>query len=114
MCIRDSDSAGSQVLSSLVEKLSGQSLFDYLNDRIFRKLGTLQTATILKTRNGDSWGDSALVCTSRDMASFARFVMNYGAWQGEQLLNEAYLRAATDVYKRQIQDSSALPRLYWN
>ena len=89
------DSAGSQVLSSLVEKLSGQSLFDYLNDRIFRKLGTFQTATILKTRNGDSWGDSALVCTSRDMASFARFVMNYGAWQGEQLLNEAYLRAAT-------------------
>lgn len=89
------DSAGSQVLSSLVEKLSGMSLFDYLNEKIFKKLGTFQTATILKTRNGDSWGDSALVCTSRDMASFARFVMNYGSWKGERLMNEAYLRAAT-------------------
>lgn len=89
------DSPGSQVLSSLVEKLSGQSLFDFLNERIFKHLGTFKTATILKTPNGDSWGDSALVCTPRDMASFARFVMNYGVWDGKRLMNEEYLRVAT-------------------
>lgn len=89
------DSAGSQVMASLVEKMSGMSLFDYLNEKIFRHLGTFKTATILKTRNGDSWGDSALVCTSRDMMSFARFVMNYGVWNGKRLMNEEYLRAAT-------------------
>ena len=89
------DSAGSQVLSSLVEKLSGKSLFDFLYDRIFRHLGTFRTATILKTPNGDSWGDSALICTPRDMASFARFVMNYGTWNRVRLMNEAYLREAT-------------------
>ncbi len=89
------DSPGSQVLASLVEKLSGMSLLDYLNEKIFKHLGTFKTAEILKTRNGDSWGDSALICTSRDMASFARFVMNYGEWNGKRLMNEAYLRAAT-------------------
>ena len=91
------DSSGSQVMSSLVEKLAGKSLFNFLYDRIFKELGTFKTATILKTRNGDSWGDSALVCTSRDMASFGRFVMNYGNWNGKQLLNEAYLRKATSA-----------------
>ena len=89
------DSAGSQVLSSLVEKLSGKSLFDFLNDRIFRHLGTFKTAEILKTRNGASWGDSALVCTSRDMLSFARFLMNGGVWDGKRLMNEAYIKEAT-------------------
>ena len=89
------DSPGSQVLSSLVEKLSGQTLFDFLNQRIFRHLDAFQTATILKTPNGDSFGDSALVCTPRDMAAFARFVMNYGTWNGQRLMNEAYLRTAT-------------------
>ena len=89
------DSAGSQVLSSLVEKLSGMSTFDYLNEKIFKHLGTFKTATMLKTRNGDSWGDSALICTPRDMMSFARFVMNYGTWNGERLMNEKYLRLAT-------------------
>jgi len=89
------DSNGSQVLATLVETLSGMSLFDYLNRKIFRHLGTFQTAKILKTKNEDSWGDSALVCTTRDMASFGRFVMNYGNWNGKQLLSEDFLRKAT-------------------
>ena len=89
------DSAGSQVLSTLVEQLSGKSLFDFLYDRVFIKLGTFKTATILKTKTEDSFGDSALLCTTRDMASFGRFVMNYGKWNAEQLISESYLRAAT-------------------
>ena len=89
------DSNGSQVLSSLVERLTGKSLFDFLSERIFCHLGTFKNATILKTRNDDSFGDSALICTTRDMASFGRFVMNYGLWQGKRLMNEAYLRTAT-------------------
>ena len=91
------DSQGSQVLSSLVEKLSGMSLLDYLKSKVLDKLGTFRTARILKTRNEDSWGDSALLCTSRDMISFGRFVMNYGLWNGERLMNEKYLKDATSA-----------------
>ena len=89
------DSGGSQVLSSLVERLSEMSLFDFLNERIFRHLGTFKTATILKTPNGDAWGDSALVCTTRDMMSFARLLLNGGVWQGKRLISEAYIKEAT-------------------
>ena len=89
------DSAASQVLSTLVEKISGVSLFEFLNTRIFSKLGTFKTATILKTKNDDSWGDSALLCTTRDMASFARFLLNKGNWNGEQVLNKEYISTAT-------------------
>ena len=78
-----------------MERLSGKTLFDFLHERIFRHLGTFQNAYILKTRNEDSFGDSALICTTRDMASFGRFVMNYGLWQGKRLMNENYLRTAT-------------------
>lgn len=104
------DSPGSQVLASLVEKISGKSLFDFLNDRIFKELGTFKTATVLKTKNDDSWGDSALVCTSRDMASFGRFVLNYGTWNGKRLMNEAYLRAATSPLVS--NDESAWPNYF--
>ena len=91
----DYDSAGSQVLCALVEKLAKKSLFDFLYERILQKLGTFQNATILKTPNGDTWGDSALVCTPRDMLSFGRFLLNYGTVKGERLMSEAYLREAT-------------------
>ena len=88
------DSAGSQVLASLVERLSGMSLFDYLNEKIFQHLGTFRDATVLKTPNGDSWGDSALICTSRDMASFARLLCKDGVHEGKRLIPADYLREA--------------------
>jgi hypothetical protein len=84
-------------MCDLVEKLTGKSMFDFLNERIFSHLGTFKTAKILKTPNGVSWGDSAMVCTVRDAASFGRFVMNYGTWEGKRLMNEAYLREATSA-----------------
>ncbi len=89
------DSAGSQVLSSLVERLSGMTLFDFLNEKIFKHLGTFKNASILKTPNGDSWGDSALLCTSRDMLSFGRLLLNGGIFEGKRLIPEKYLSEAT-------------------
>ncbi len=93
------DSQGSQILCCLVEKLAGMPLFDYLNKKVFSHLGTFNTATILKTPTGESWGDSALLCTTRDMLSFARFVMNYGTWDGKRLISEEYLKTATSKIK---------------
>ena len=89
------DSPGSQVLCALAEKLAGKPLLDYLKEKLFNEMGAFQTATILKTPNGDSWGDSAMICTLRDMAAFGRIVMNYGVWNGKRLMNEKYLREAT-------------------
>lgn len=89
------DSPGSQVLCSLVEKLAGKSLLDYMKEKIFNHMGTFQTAYTLMTKNNDTFGDSALLCTTRDMASFGKFVMNYGTWNGMRLMNEEYLKTAT-------------------
>lgn len=90
------DSAGTQVLCALVEKLAGKTLLDYLKEKLFNEMGVFQTASVLSTPNGDSWGDSAMICTLRDMAAFSRFVGNYGVWNGKRLMNEKYLREATD------------------
>ncbi len=89
------DSPGSQVLSATVERLSGMKTFDYLKKKLFDKMGTFKNARILQTRNGDSWGDSALLCTARDMASFAQLLMQGGVWEGERLMNERYIKDAT-------------------
>ena len=89
------DSSGSQVLSSLVEKLAGMPLLEFLRARLFSHMGTFKTAKILKTPNGDSWGDSAMLSTPRDMASFAKLLMDGGKWEGKQLIDADYVREAT-------------------
>lgn len=91
----DYDSIGSYILGVLVERLSGMSLLDYLKEKVLNRIGGFESAQMLKTPDGTSWGDSALLCTPRALANFARFVMNYGEWEGERLLSEEYLRDAT-------------------
>ena len=88
------DSAGSQVLSSLAERISGMKLLDYLRSRLFDKMGTFKNAEMLGIANGDSWGDSAMLCSPRDMASFGRLLLNGGSWNGEQLIDPGLVRLA--------------------
>lgn len=91
----DYDSTGSYILGALVERLSGMSLLDYLKAKVLNHIGGFENADMLKVPDGVAWGDSALLCTPRALMNFARFVMNLGYWEGERLLSEDYLRAAT-------------------
>ena len=81
------DSEGSFILCAIVERVTGMKFTEYLKGKLFDKIGVGQI-DCLECPGGHSWGDSALLCTSRDMASGGRFVMNYGMWNGERLMNE--------------------------
>lgn len=91
----DYDSNGSFILGVLVERLSGETLLNYLKRKLLDRIGGFENAQMLQTPEGSSWGDSALLCTPRALLNFARFVMNRGTWEGERLLSETYLRDAT-------------------
>ena len=88
------DSSGSFVLGALVERISGMKLIDYLRVKLFDKIGVSKEAYCLECPGGHSWSDSALICTPRDLLLTARFMMNKGKWNGEQILNEDYAVAA--------------------
>ena len=88
------DSMGSFVLGSMVEEVTGKSLMEYLREKLFDKIGVSKEAYCLKCPGGHSWGDSAILCTARDLAKVLLFVMNKGEWMGEQILNREYLETA--------------------
>ena len=96
------DSPGSQVLCALVEKVTGKNFLAYMQDRLFCHIDAFQNARMLKVGNGDSWGDSAMLCSSRDFAKFALFVMRLGNWNGKQILNisfaQGYRRCCVSMY----------------
>ncbi len=89
------DSPGSFVICALVERLTGMPFMDYLRQKLFDKIGVSNEAHCLKCPGGHSWGDSAVLCTPMDLAKVARFTLNKGAWNGNQLLNADYVTAAT-------------------
>jgi len=89
------DSPGSFVIGALVERLTGKPFMEYLREKMFDKIGVSKEARCLKCPGGHSWGDSAVICTARDLALVARFVMNGGKWNGEQILSKEYIQEAT-------------------
>ena len=105
------DTDGSYMLGAVAERLSGMPLFDYLNDRLYKKLGAFENGYMLLSRDDVAWGDSGLMSTPLDMITFARFVMNYGKWCGEQILNEKFLRDATS---KQVDNRATAHNQYMN
>lgn len=89
------DSNGSFILGALVERISGKSLDAFLRERLFDKIGVSDSLHMLKCPGGHSWGDSALICTPLDLLKTARFTLNLGEWEGEQILSRRYLEEAT-------------------
>ena len=93
----DYDSAGSFMLSVIVEKLTGKPFLEYLKDKFLREIGFSEDAYCLKVPGGHSWGDSGILCTARDLLLFARFLLNKGTFHGKRYLNEAFMNDATTM-----------------
>lgn len=93
--IYEYDSPGSFVLCAALERLVGMSFMEYLRPRLFDKIGVSAAAHCLTCPGGHSWGDSAVLCTAEDLLRIGKFTMDGGRWNGEQLLNEEYVREAT-------------------
>ncbi|MBE5866970.1 MAG: serine hydrolase [Lachnospiraceae bacterium] len=89
------DSPGSFVLGALVERLTEMPFMEYLREKLFREIGVSEEAYCLKCPGGHSWGDSAVICRPIDLFLVARFMLNGGRWNGKQLLNEEFVKAAT-------------------
>lgn len=96
------DSNGSFLLGVLVERVTGKPFMEYLREKLFKKIGVSDDAYCLKCPGGHSWGDSAILCTAMDLFLTARFTLNGGSWDGEQLLDPEYVKAATS---KQIDNS---------
>ena len=89
------DSNGSFILGSLVERLTGKTLMEFLRERVLNKIGFSEEAYMLKCPGGHSWSDSALICKPTDLLKMAVLCMNKGEYNGEQIIDRDYITAAT-------------------
>lgn len=92
------DSAGSMVLSALVEKLTKQDLFSFLYSRILKHLKYFDNAYMLKTPAGRTWGDSGMMCSTIATLSLGKFLLDKGKVENKQLLSKEYITKATKKY----------------
>ncbi|MCA9861039.1 MAG: serine hydrolase, partial [Thermomicrobiales bacterium] len=82
---------------TILTKLTGETLVDYLRPRLFAPLG-IENPTWDTDPQGRSLGGSGLHITTEDIARFGQMYLQKGEWNGQRILTEAWIDEATTAH----------------
>ncbi|CAN5501650.1 hypothetical protein BH10PLA2_BH10PLA2_02810 [soil metagenome] len=82
------------MLSAIVQKVTGETVLDYLKPRLFDPLG-IEEPTWGKSSEGISLGGYGLNVRTEDIAKFGQLYLQQGKYAGKQLVPAAWIQAAT-------------------
>ncbi len=88
------NSPATYTCSAIVQKLSGQTVLDYLKPRLFAPLG-IEGAEWSTSPQGISAGGWGLFLKTEDIAKFGQLLLQKGRWNGKQLLPADWVEQAT-------------------
>ena len=96
------DDGATYTLSAIVQQVTGMTTLAYLQQHLFEPLGIDNVPWTVCPR-GFSTGFTGLSLTTEAIARFGQLYLQKGVWQGQQLLSEAWVEAAT---KRQVSNGT--------
>jgi CubicO group peptidase (beta-lactamase class C family) len=88
------NSMGTYMLSAIVQKVTGQTLLDYLQPRLFQPLG-IENPTWDSSPQGINCGGWGLKIRTEDIAKFGQLYLQKGKWEGKQLIPTPWVAQAT-------------------
>ncbi|HEX2900843.1 MAG TPA: serine hydrolase [Bacteroidia bacterium] len=92
-------SINTQLLGEIVARVTGKSLTQYMNEKIWSQIGTEYPATwsIDQKKDGMEKAFSSINATARDFAKFGRLYLHKGNWDGKQLISKEWVEESTKV-----------------
>lgn len=110
---RFNDNEGTpQILSGLIRETTGLSLEEYANEKLFSFIG-ISNYIWEKHPDGMNYAATSLFMTPRDLAKIGQFVMQYGQWEGTQLVSSSWVYASTIAQLSPAETLSAPYGFYW-
>ncbi|HTU93684.1 MAG TPA: serine hydrolase [Gemmataceae bacterium] len=88
------NTAATYMLSAIVQKATGQTVFDFLRLRLFEPLG-IDKPIWGTSPQGITLGGYGLSIRTEDIAHFGQLYLQKGKWGGQQLVPAAWVQAAT-------------------
>lgn len=88
-------------LATIVQRLTGGTLTEYLWQRLFAPLGIIRGAWQQRPLGRDI-GFSGLHLTTEDIARFGQLLLDDGMWQGRRVLPEGWVAQATREHVRTV------------
>lgn len=88
------NTSATYMASAIVQKVTGQTVLDYLRPRLFEPLG-IEDPVWGNSPQGVTLGGYGLSVRTEDIARFGQLYLQKGRWHGKQLVPEAWVAAAT-------------------
>lgn len=88
-------SIDTHVLAMVLRAATGQSLPDYLGEKILSPIGLERQPYYLTDGDGVAFALGGMNMTTRDYARFGQMVLDGGAWESEQIISQAWLAEST-------------------
>lgn len=98
------NNGGSYMLSSIMQRVTGQTVLDYLTPRLFDKLG-IKGMTWRENPQGVNLGSGGLYLKTEDIAKVGQLYLQDGKWNGEQVLPEGWVSQASAAHVRSLPTS---------
>ena len=99
------NSLATYMQSAIVQKVTGQTILEYLQPRLFEPLG-IKNPKWDASPQGVSIGGWGLYITTEDIAKFGQLYLQKGKWNGKQLIPQSWVEAATS---KQVANNSQNP-----
>jgi hypothetical protein len=88
------NTSGTYMLSAIVQKVTGQTVLDYLRPRLFQPLG-IEDPSWKVSPEGITTGGYGLSVRTEAIAGLGQLYLQQGRWQGKQLVPASWVAAAT-------------------
>lgn len=87
-------SGNSQLLAFILKKATGKNISAYAEEKLWKRIGTAYNAHwSLDKKGGDEKAFCCLYATAQDFGRIGRLILNYGEWNGEQIISKEYMKS---------------------
>ena len=91
------NSMNTYILSVIVSKVTGKTVAQYMDERVFRHLG-IKNWIWEESPQGYSAGGWGLYLRAEDLAKFGLLWLNNGIWNGRRIIGEEWISEATKIH----------------
>lgn len=99
-------SINTHVLGMIIVKATGKSLTEYLEEKIWKPIGSEFNAYWLVDGEGMEMALGGLNACLRDYAKVGRLLLNKGNWNGIQIVSEEWIEKSTQITEEHLMPDS--------
>ncbi len=91
-------SIATQLLGNILEAATGQTVSDYMQEKIWSKIGTeFDASWSMDRKKGREKSFCCINAHAEDFAKFARLYLNMGQWEGQQIVPENWVKQSVQI-----------------